>query len=110
MLLATLNVADAGILEECRLSGTLVSDPAEFGNTYRVAIVWQSFTAESSDFCSDRIDTGSKIRIARHLYQDPGDPGKGASLNVIEYREENDFGHGMMRWRYFEKGIWGDDN
>ncbi|MDJ0940839.1 MAG: hypothetical protein QNJ00_13845 [Woeseiaceae bacterium] len=64
----------------------------------------RSISAEHADFCKDRLNTDSTIELTMPYFAKLGSPGKGAVVTLIEYREENDFGHGLMRWRYFDFG------
>ena len=109
-MLVAPTVALSGIIEICTITGEIISEPALVDHRYVMTFRGHSISADSHDFCKDRVDTESTIELRPSYYDKLGRPAKGAVVTLIEHREENDYGHGLMQWRYFGPSVYETGN
>ena len=95
---------EAGMLWECKIDGKILSRPELIDNEWHMRFVGTKFEPQESDFCADWIDMEASISLTQKYFSKLGNPSLGDSVTLKEYKEENDYGQGLMQWRYFDLG------
>lgn len=99
--------ARAGIRWECRVTGEVLSTPILERNRFVFEFRGRSIAPEFDDFCSDRIDVVQTLKLLMSTFDMIGRPAKGSVITLVEYKTEDDLGHGLVQWRAFKSnGTW----
>ncbi|UTW46112.1 hypothetical protein KFE80_04240 [bacterium SCSIO 12696] len=98
----------AGIVSQCEIIGQVVSEPKETADDEFI-FLFKGTMLPSQDFvfCGDRLGKTEEILITKQYYKKLGSPKFGDDVTLRELKEENDFGHGLMQWRYFDLDVSG---
>ena len=108
VLMLSVQQVSAGLLWECTFKGEVLSRPVEVksvtgSSEYEFMFRGESVTPDKDAFCKDRIGKTQKVRLSASYYKYLKSPSVGHLIVITEYQEENDYGQGLMRWRYFAK-------
>lgn len=97
--------ADAGILWSCTINGIIVSEPELIDDEWQMGFRGVAYEALQNDFCKDWLEREEVITLTQQYYSKLGQPKRGDAVSLKEYKEENDYGQGLMQWRYFDFGF-----
>ena len=95
----------AGILWDCLITGEVLSEPELIEDNWRLVFAGVSFTNQKNDFCKDWLEREESISLTPQYYAKLGHPKQGDVVELREFKEENDWGQGLMQWRYFDFGF-----
>jgi len=98
--------AKAGILWECVIQGEVISEPTLEDEHWHMVFQGTHFKPQAHNFCQDLLNRSEGIKLSTEYYSRLGYPEKGATIRLKEFKEENDFGQGLMQWRFFNPGTW----
>ena len=96
---------NAGILWGCTIEGKVRSEPQLIDGKWHLRFEGTSFEMQKNNFCRDWLNREGEITLTEKYYTKLGRPGHGDTVVLHEVKEENDYGHGLMQWRYFDRGF-----